>query len=67
MEDAEYRYGTLIVSSSRQMNEALLDLLPESRFTPVTVVPDVAAEFYVGDVPHDMYVGEVVEIIGGNS
>ena len=43
MEDAEYRYGTLIVSSSRQMNEALLDLLPESRFAPVTVVPDVAA------------------------
>ncbi len=43
MEDAEYRYSTLIVSSSRQMNDALLDLMQESRCAPVTVVADVAA------------------------
>ena len=43
MEDAEYRYSTLIVSSSKQMNGALLDLMQESRCAPVTVVADVAA------------------------
>ena len=37
--------------------------LIRQRLEQTEVVPDVAAEFYVGDVPHDMYVGEVVEIL----
>ena len=36
-------YSVLVVSSSEKLNTALLPLLPESRFSPVTVVSSVSA------------------------
>ena len=36
-------YSVLIVSAAKNFNSALFDLLPESRYAPVTVVSDVSA------------------------
>ena len=36
-------YSVLVVSSSEKLNTALLPLLPESRFSPVTVVSSISA------------------------
>lgn len=43
MDMTEHSYSVLLVSSSAKLNGTLLDLLPESRYQPVTVVSDVTS------------------------
>jgi response regulator NasT len=43
MDMTEHSYSVLLVSSSAKLNGSLLDLLPESRYQPVTVVSDVTS------------------------
>ena len=35
----------------------------KQRLEPANIIDDQAKAFYVGDAEHDMYIGEVVEII----
>ncbi len=42
MELAEHCYSVLVVSSSVKFNTSLFEILPESRYCPITVTPDVS-------------------------
>ena len=43
MELTEHCYSVLVVSSSVKFNTSLFGILPESRYCPITVTPDVSS------------------------
>ena len=55
------------VNNSMTFEEAEVTLvcrkLFKQRLEPANIIDDQAKAFYVGDAEHDMYIGEVVEII----